>query len=260
MWIGGSDISPAGADFVPPHHERVPGAIADLVAFVARADVVPLAHVAIAHAQFETIHPFTDGNGRTGRALVQAMMHSSGLTRNATLPLSAGLLADVDSYYAALTPYRAGHPAAIVHQFVQASARAVKNGRQLVEQVRSIRARPGSSTRPASIATDLPGRRWRYSLPSTTSQSARASAAPPTGAPHRSETPAGSSERRGPGAYRQREPTGSLPRRVPSPDVAGPPPTVRPLDGLSSPAGRVTGLGSCRCHPRRRGPRWSRAR
>ncbi|MFB8227329.1 Fic family protein [Cellulosimicrobium sp. NPDC055967] len=140
VWIGGSDTSPAGADFVPPHHERVPEGIADLVAFVARADVVPLAHVAIAHAQFETIHPFADGNGRTGRALVQAMMHSSGLTRNVTMPLSAGLLADVDSYYAALTTYRAGHPAAIIHQFVQASTRAVVNGRQLVEQVRSIRA------------------------------------------------------------------------------------------------------------------------
>ncbi|PJJ70408.1 Fic family protein [Sediminihabitans luteus] len=140
VWIGGADHSPAGADFVPPHHERVPGAIADLVAFIARTDVAPLAHVAIAHAQFETIHPFTDGNGRTGRALVHAMMHGSGLTRNVTMPLSAGLLADVENYYGALDAYREGRPEVLVDQFVRASTRAVDNGRRLVQDVRTIRA------------------------------------------------------------------------------------------------------------------------
>lgn len=140
VWVGGSDYSPAGADFVPPHHEHVPEAIDDLVAFIARTDVPPLAHAAIAHAQFETIHPFTDGNGRTGRALVQAMMHSSGLTRNVTMPLSAGLLADVENYYAALGAYRRGDPAEIVEQVVHASTRAVDNGRRLVQDVRAIRA------------------------------------------------------------------------------------------------------------------------
>ncbi len=140
VWIGGADHSPAGADFVPPHHERVPAAIDDLVAFIAREDVPSLSHAAIAHAQFETIHPFTDGNGRTGRALVQAMMHSSGLTRNVTMPLSAGLLADVENYYAALDAFRQGHPEVLIEQFVQASTRAVDNGRRLVQDVRAIRA------------------------------------------------------------------------------------------------------------------------
>lgn len=139
VWIGGSDHSPAGADFIPPHYERVPAAIDDLVAFIARRDIPPLTHVAIAHAQFETIHPFTDGNGRTGRALVHAMMHSSGLTRNVTMPLSAGLLADVESYYAALDAYRQGHPEALVDQFVRASIRAIRNGRHLVQDIRAIR-------------------------------------------------------------------------------------------------------------------------
>ena len=54
-----------------------------------------LAHAALAHAQFETIHPFEDGNGRTGRALVHAMLRSKGLTRTVTVPISAGLLVDV---------------------------------------------------------------------------------------------------------------------------------------------------------------------
>src|SRR5690606_28273360 len=68
VWFGGSDTASGGADFVHPHHVRFPEGIVVLVGFVARADVVPLAHVAIAHAQFEPIHPFADGNGRTGRA------------------------------------------------------------------------------------------------------------------------------------------------------------------------------------------------
>ena len=69
------------------------------------------------HAQFETIHPFTDGNGRTGRALVQAMLRNKGLTRQVTVPVSAGLLADTDGYIAALTAYRQGDVTPIVERF-----------------------------------------------------------------------------------------------------------------------------------------------
>ncbi len=52
--------------FVPPSHHRVPVAIDDLITFMGRDDIPTLAHAALAHAQFETIHPFPDGNGRTG--------------------------------------------------------------------------------------------------------------------------------------------------------------------------------------------------
>ena len=61
-----------------------------LVAFIGRDDLPVLVHGAIAHAQFETIHPFADGNGRTGRALVHSMLRARGLTRNVTVPVSAG--------------------------------------------------------------------------------------------------------------------------------------------------------------------------
>ena len=92
----------------PASHTRVPAAIDDLMTFAARDDVPLLAQIAVAHAQFETIHPFTDGNGRTGRALVQAMLRNKGLTRQVTVPVSAGLLVDTDGYIAALTAYRDG--------------------------------------------------------------------------------------------------------------------------------------------------------
>jgi Fic family protein len=138
VWIGGGS-TPVGATFVGPRHEAIPGAIGDLVAFVQRRDVPTLAQVAVAHAQFETIHPFTDGNGRTGRALAQAMLRNKGLTRQVTVPVSAGLLADTDAYFAALTSYRAGDAAPIVERFSRATVLAIANGRQLVADLRHIR-------------------------------------------------------------------------------------------------------------------------
>ena len=108
VWIKGD--SPVTADYVAPHHERVPAALEDLVAFMNRRDIDPLAQAAIAHAQFETIHPFTDGNGRTGRALISALLLACGVTRHVILPVSSGLLHDTDGYIQALTDYRAGEP------------------------------------------------------------------------------------------------------------------------------------------------------
>jgi Fic family protein len=139
VWIGGGDFGPHGAAFVPPHHERVPEAMADLMSFVRRDDVPVLAHAALAHAQFETIHPFADGNGRTGRALVHAMLRARALTRNVTVPVSAGLLTDTDAYFAALTAYRRGDAAQIVRLIAEASFAAIANGRQLVAVLRRVR-------------------------------------------------------------------------------------------------------------------------
>jgi Fic family protein len=125
---------------VPPIHQRVPGLIDDLVAFMARDDVPVLAHAALAHAQFEAIHPFEDGNGRTGRALVHAMLRSKGLTRTVTVPISAGLLVEPDAYFAALTAYRSGDLEPIVERFADAAFAAVANGRVLVGDLRGLRS------------------------------------------------------------------------------------------------------------------------
>lgn len=154
VWIGGSHIGPHQAMFVPPRHERVPEAIADLIAFIDRDDIGVLAHAAIAHAQFETIHHFPDGNGRTGRALVHAMLRNKRLTRNVTMPISAGLLTDGDGYFDALTRYRAGDPEPISNAFATAAFAAVANGRELTDQIAetrakwddTVKARTGSNT------------------------------------------------------------------------------------------------------------------
>lgn len=140
VWIGTRSDSPRGADFVAPHSDRVPGLVDDLVEFSRRLDVPVLALIAISHAQFETIHPFTDGNGRTGRAFVQALLRAHGVTRSVAVPVSAGLLADVHGYHQALTAYREGDLEPIVEAFASASFRAVVNVRALVEEIDAIRA------------------------------------------------------------------------------------------------------------------------
>ncbi|QZY48528.1 MULTISPECIES: Fic family protein [Mycolicibacterium] len=139
VWIGGGNFGPRGADYVAPHHARVLDSIEDLIAFTRRAAMPTLPQIAIAHAQFETIHPFTDGNGRTGRALIQAMLRHKRLTRQITVPVSAGLLTDTDAYFGALGSYRDGDPAPIVERLSEASMLAVANGRRLVADLRSLR-------------------------------------------------------------------------------------------------------------------------
>ncbi|MGO1318323.1 MAG: Fic family protein [Cellulomonadaceae bacterium] len=140
VWIGIRSDSPVGATFVAPHHALVPELVDDLVQFANRRDTQALVSTAVAHAQFETIHPFTDGNGRTGRALAQSMLRRRGVTRNVAVPVSAGLLADVDGYHRALTAYREGDVSPIVRAFADASLRAVGNARRLVGDIDAIRA------------------------------------------------------------------------------------------------------------------------
>jgi Fic family protein len=112
---------------------------ADLVAFIDRDDIAVIAHAAVAHAQFETIHPFPDGNGRAGRVLLHAQLRNNGLTRHVTVPVSAGLLTDTDAYFEALSRYRDGDPVPIVERLADATFAALDNGRHLVDDRRRLR-------------------------------------------------------------------------------------------------------------------------
>ena len=137
VWIGGR--SPVTASYVAPPHEQVEIAIDDLCAFVRRTDVQPMVQAAIAHAQFETIHPFTDGNGRTGRALVSAILRHRGVSQRMTTPISAGLLADTQRYFGALMSYRGGDTFPIVESFAGAGRRAIVNASILRDDVANVR-------------------------------------------------------------------------------------------------------------------------
>ncbi len=152
VWIGGGDYSPHDAAFVPPHHDRVPAAMDDLIVFLGREDVEPLAQAAVAHAPFDTIHPFPDGSGRVGRAMVHSLMRSKRITRNVTIPVSAGLLTNLDSYFDALTEYRLGRPEPIVRLMAEASFSSIANGRTLVSDLRSVRrVAAGTVTNPGPV-------------------------------------------------------------------------------------------------------------
>ncbi|WP_187976304.1 Fic family protein [Mycetocola sp. JXN-3] len=113
-WLGGSDHSPRDAVFVPPPPDLVPDLMSDLIRFANRDDVPVLIQAAIVHAQFESIHPFTDGNGRIGRALIGALLQRRGVTLHATLPVACALGAMRPRYFEALAAYRRGEIDALV--------------------------------------------------------------------------------------------------------------------------------------------------
>jgi Fic family protein len=104
VWIGGSNKF--NADYVGPPHELVRPYVDDLLHYVNTSGDLPVVQAAIIHAQFETIHPFEDGNGRVGRALFHGILQRAGLLDGGVIPLSTVLRNDVDGYVKALTRYR----------------------------------------------------------------------------------------------------------------------------------------------------------
>lgn len=105
-WIGGT--RPGNAVFVPPPAERVAELLADIERFIHGdfTDLPPLVKVALIHAQFETIHPFLDGNGRIGRLLIAALFEHWGLLAEPLLYLSGYLKKHQAEYYRRLSIIR----------------------------------------------------------------------------------------------------------------------------------------------------------
>lgn len=101
-WVGGSSFNPLTADYVPPAPEEVKGLLEDLAAYVNRQDVPAVVQAALAHMQFESIHPFADGNGRCGRALIQIVLQRRGVPASSIPPVSLSLATAKADYIAAL--------------------------------------------------------------------------------------------------------------------------------------------------------------
>ena len=135
-WIGGP--TPLEAHLVTPPPTELDRLMTDLLGFVNRSDVDPVAQAAVAHAQFELIHPFADGNGRIGRVLVSWL-----LTRRLQLltppPVSVRLAADVGGYTAGLTQFRFGQTSAWVSWFADSVSGAGREQQQLIAAVEQLR-------------------------------------------------------------------------------------------------------------------------
>jgi Fic family protein len=162
-WIGGNAFNPGRADFVPPPPELVKDLMEDLVAFMNRADIPPVVQAAVAHAQFETIHPFADGNGRVGRALIHVVLRRRGLAPRYVPPVSLVLAADAKAYVAGLTAFREDRPGDWILLFARAieraAAKAGELARRLAELQEKWRERAGRPRRHSSaeaLIVDLP--------------------------------------------------------------------------------------------------------
>ena len=135
-WIGGTD--PTNAHLVTPPPDRIASLIDDLLAYVNSDDADPVAQAAIAHAQFEVIHPFADGNGRVGRILVAWI-----LTRRLSLltppPVSIAIAADVGGYAAGLTLFRLGELDHWVRWFGDAVTNGGRAQGNLVREVEGLK-------------------------------------------------------------------------------------------------------------------------
>jgi Fic family protein len=140
-WIGGNDYNPCGADFVPPPPEELERLLTDLCDFCDDDSLPPLVQAAMAHAQFETIHPFNDGNGRTGRALVQILLRRRGLAPAYVPPISVALAAEKDAYVRGLERFRGGELSAWIEQFAVAAARAAQLARRYLGDVQTLQKR-----------------------------------------------------------------------------------------------------------------------
>ena len=140
-WVGGNDYNPCGADYVPPPPEEIRDLLADLCRFCDDEALPPLMQAAIAHAQFETIHPFEDGNGRTGRALVQVILRRRGLAP-AFVPLISVVLArDKERYIRGLGLFREGSIGEWVEIFASAAAQSAMLARRYVASVEVLQQR-----------------------------------------------------------------------------------------------------------------------
>jgi Fic family protein len=191
-WIGGSDHNPCAAVFVPPPHAMVGELLSDLAAFCNDDSLPAVAQAAIAHAQFETIHPFVDGNGRTGRALIHLVLRRRGLAPRILPPVSLILATWPRDYVAGLTGTRyedepdSDEAHAGVNRwialFASACRRAAEDAGRFEERVRALQdswrerlgsvrrgsaadlllhALPGAPLLTANTASDLIGRSFQ---------------------------------------------------------------------------------------------------
>ena len=159
-WIGGT--SPLDAALVTPPPEHITALLSDLVSFVNRSDIDAVTQAAVAHAQFEVVHPYADGNGRVGRVLVAWV-----LTRRLELftppPVSVRMAADRGGYLSGLTLWRLGDTDSWVRWFAGVVSGAGEATINLIGAVYELQQR--WAERLGGLRTDAAARRVLHLLP-----------------------------------------------------------------------------------------------
>jgi len=137
-WIGGT--SPANALFVPPPKQEMKIALDDLEKFLHdEKAVLPLIHIAFSHAHFETIHPFLDGNGRTGRLLISMLLCHRNLLERPVLFLSSYFKKHQKVYYQKLNAYHDGEVEAWLDFFLDGVIETAKDSISTSKEIRALR-------------------------------------------------------------------------------------------------------------------------
>jgi Fic family protein len=162
-WIGGRLNNPSDARYVPPPEDQVPALMSDLVSFINREDIPAVAQAAIAHAQFETIHPFIDGNGRVGRCLIHVVLRRREVAPRFVPPVSIVLAARPSAYVDGLIGFREGRIADWIASFAAATGLAARASVELAEKVAGLQdewleraGRPRAGSAASRLITLLP--------------------------------------------------------------------------------------------------------
>lgn len=140
-WLGGNAFNPRQAEYIPPPPEFLPDLMADLCAFLNRDDLPAIWQAAMAHAQFENIHPFPDGNGRVGRVLIHWVLRAKGAAPQHVPPISLILATNAKRYVAGLTRFRDPDGwGEWVHFFTRALLSACEQAEGLAQAVQRLQA------------------------------------------------------------------------------------------------------------------------
>lgn len=160
-WIGGNDYNPCGADFVPPPPDEVPRLLEDLGGAINGDLLPPVVQAALVHAQFETVHPFHDGNGRTGRALIHVVLRRRKIARHYVPPISIALATAKDGYVAGLTAFRAVDVQGWIQYFADAALRSARLATRYLHAVRALGERWKEQLRASPNAPRSDAAAWR---------------------------------------------------------------------------------------------------
>jgi Fic family protein len=159
-WVGGNAYNPCGAEFVPPPPEHLEPLLADLCAAITDDTLPPLVQAALVHAQFETIHPFDDGNGRTGRALVHVILRRRGVAPRFVPPISVVFANARSRYIAGLDAFRFNRMVEWLTLFVSATTVAARLARRYLDTVQALQVRWREQLRRADRAPRADAAAW----------------------------------------------------------------------------------------------------